>query len=676
MQFAFQWLEFTIQENKITCNGLPFVEVQASGEDKTHHLGMKSVSTSEGLRFHYVSHAQTGNTLFIVQESERIRAKTLFTAYSDGATIRIQTEVENISDEALGIEQVSSFVLGLNGGVEDVKDFYLTQFKQSHHKECQPRTHSLFDLGLTDISVGTQCRIGHTNVGSWSTKEELPQGILQHGDEYTMFQIERNHTWSYEISDEQGRLYLYLGGGNETFGDWYKILQKGEKYAAPTVAIAFAKGINEVLGEMTKYRRDIAGKSDVDAYLPAIFNEYMHLSWDSPSEECVRKYAPKVAQAGVDYYVIDCGWHDEESGATIYPYVGKWIESKTRFPHGVRATTDYLRSLGLKAGLWIEPEIVGKNCQEMIDYYGDECFIRRHGKKVCALGRYFLDFRKKKVIDYLSETIRRMVEEYGAEYIKLDYNEDMGVGCDENADSMGEGLEQCAKAYLAWIDTMRERFPNVLFETCSSGGMRMDYETLSHFSIVSTSDQTNYKKYPYIAGNILSGVLPEQAAVWSYPVDSLSPPNGEFYPTYAWVEENISCEQVVMNMINSFLGRIHLASHIELLSKEKFALVQEGVAYYKSLVEAKRTALPYFPMGFTNFEQKVVASGFISGEKLYLAVWNLGGEKKVKIPVNGYQKAKCAYPKNNDLAYALAKEVLTIEFTKDYQARFFELNRL
>ena len=88
------------------------------------------------------------------------------------------------------------------------------------------------------------------------------------------------------------------------------------------------------------------------------------------------------------------------------------------------------------------------------------------------------------------------------------------------SDSFGEGLEQCAAAYLAWADDMCVRFPQTLFETCSSGGMRMDYQTLAHFSVVSTSDQTHYDKYPYIAGNVLSAVLPEQAAVWSYPVGS------------------------------------------------------------------------------------------------------------------------------------------------------------
>ena len=139
---------------------------------------------------------------------------------------------------------------------------------------------------------------------------------------------------------------------------------------------------------MTKYRRCIAGKCAVDAYLPTIFNEYMHLSWDSPTEENTKKVAPVVAKTGVEYYVIDCGWHNEEDGDKVYPYIGQWKESKARFPHGVRATTDFIRSLGMKPGLWIEPEIIGIQCQEMLDYYDDDCFLQRNGKFF-----YFLFFR-------------------------------------------------------------------------------------------------------------------------------------------------------------------------------------------------------------------------------------------------------------------------------------------
>jgi alpha-galactosidase len=432
-----------------------------------------------------------------------------------------------------------------------------------------------------------------------------------------------------------------------------------------------------VLGEMTKYRRTIADRCAPDENLPTIFNEYMHLSWDCPTEENTRRIAPTVAKLGVKYYVIDCGWHNEEDGKTVYPYVGQWKESKARFPHGVRVTTDYIRSLGMRAGLWIEPEIVGKDCAEMLSYYEDECFIRRNGKKVCVMGRYFLDFRNAKVVKYMSDTIRRMAEDYGADYIKMDYNEDVGIGTDVMSDSFGEGLEQCAAAYLAWTDEMRVRFPQTLFETCSSGGMRMDYRTLAHFSVVSTSDQTHYDKYPYIAGNVLSAVLPEQAAVWSYPVGSDYVINGVFTPDKQWIADNVGDEQVVMNMVNSFLGRMHLASHLEMLTERQLAFVKEGIEYFDALSAVKKAALPCLPSGFTQFEAPCVASGFTVGDKLYLAVWNLSdNDLKRKIEVGRqYTSAICAYPQNNKLAFELFDGTLTVHFTQKNQARFFELKK-
>ena len=452
----------------------------------------------------------------------------------------------------------------------------------------------------------------------------------------------------------------------------------GESYRTVPVALAFGKTVGEAVRDMTKYRRHIAGHCIADETLPSIFNEYMHLSWDSPSAATTAVYAPVIADMGIEYYVIDCGWHDEEDGNIIYPYVGKWLQSNKRFPSGVRATTDYIRSLGMKAGLWIEPEVIGKKCAEMLDFYDEACFLQRHGKRLCTMGRHFLDYRHPKVVAYMSETIRRMVEDYGADYVKLDYNEDAGIGTDKDALTPGEGLENASNAYLEWIDAMRKRFPSVLFETCSSGGMRMDYATLSHFSIVSTSDQTNYRKYPYIAGNILSAVLPEQAAVWSYPVDTgFGDPNSTFQPTAEWVEENISKEQVVMNMVNSFLGRMHLASHIELLSKEKQSHVRAGVEYYNQIREAKRRGLPYFPCGFTRFGETFVASGFTAEDVLYLAVWNLGGERTQTISLNGLggtpTSARVAYPFENDVSIALQGNLLTVGFTQDYQARMLEI---
>ena len=667
MDVVFKGLRFVIEDGRIFLRkfgqNFSFAEVQICGENKDTHLGAKMIYSSEGVRLKYVSHTQTSNCLIILQSTDLIEVKTVLSTPDGTNAVRIYTEVKNISNSQIVLEEVSAFVLsGLcERGIDGAKDLYFTRFIQSHHAECQVRRFSFDELGFFRGNRESQKRLSCANIGSWSTKEELPQGVVEDGSSggFTMFQIESNTSWYYEIADSKEHFYLYLGGANLPFGGWSKSLEPGESYRTVNVALAFGDSIGCVLSEMTKYRRQIAGQSKADDHLPTIFNEYMHLSWDSPTEENTRKIAPIVAKAGIEYYVIDCGWHNEEDGDKIYPFVGQWIESRARFPHGVRSTTDFIRSLGMKAGLWIEPEIIGVKCTDMLGYYDDDCFLQRNGKRLSVMGRHFLDFRAKKVVDYLTETIRRMVEDYGAQYIKLDYNQDCGVGTDYLAFCAGEGLESCAIAYLKWIDDIRLMFPEVLFETCSSGGMRMDYQTLSHFSIISTSDQTNYLKYPYIAGNILSAVLPEQAAVWSYPVDD---------------KENLpSDEQVIMNMVNSLLGRMHLASDLSLLHEKQFALVKEGVEYYKALSQVKKSAIPYFPIGFTRFDDDIVAAGIEADGKIYLAVWNLGGDLYKEIPITKSNSAVCTYPKNNEVTFYFGDGLLTINFTEKNQARFFEI---
>ena len=643
-----------------------FVQVQLAGENKDTHMGAKLLRSSEGGRLTYKTHTISENTLTVVQESPNVCCKTIFEGYDDTNAIRVHTVVTNITDSPIVLEEVSAFCVSGIGDKNQPDDMLFTDFLQSHHAECQPRTRTFRELGLCGGRTESQQRICGCNIGSWSTKEMLPMGILEDNSNghFLMFQIESNSSWYYEISDTLDKYYLYLGGPNYSFGGWFKTLQPGESYTTPYAALAFGNSLNDVIGNMTKYRRHIAGISPADAKLPTIFNEYMHLSWDSPTAENTAKYAPVVAKTGVEYYVIDCGWHNEEPGDKVYPFVGHWKESNARFPEGVRKTTDYIRSLGMKPGLWIEPEIIGIQCQEMLDYYDDDCFFQRHGKRLAVMNRHFVDYRNPKVRTYMTETIRRMVEDYGAEYIKCDYNQDCGVGTDLNAENPGAGLEEAANAFLDWIKEMIAKYPNVVFEGCSSGGMRMDYKTLSAYSLVSTSDQTDYLLYPYIAGNILSAVLPEQAAVWSYPVASDCTKG-----------EDVSDDRIVINMINSFLGRMHLASHLDYLNKHQMDLIREGVSYYNTLSEMKKTALPYFPIGFTNFGDEVVSAGLKNENKIYLAVWNLKSKENIFVPISeNITDAKIAYPTKTSVLLQTCKHGLQLTCPETPCAVFLEIS--
>ena len=686
MKVTFKSFCFEIKDEKIYIasfgnvafkTDLPFVEVQISGENKDTHLGIKLTNSSEGKRLKYRSHELKADSLTVIQESELIRVKTVFSSHGDADAVRIHSEITNISSEDIVIEEASAFVLTGIGryGIDSSSELFFTRFTQSHHAECQPQRRSFFEEGLFRANTESQKRISHANIGSWSTKEALPQGIIEDGEgNAVIFAIESSSSWYYEIADNAQKYYLWLGGASLPFGNLIKSLHTGDTYRTVSAVLAEGKSAEGAIGELTKYRRATQKRSESDALLPTIFNEYMHLSWDSPTEENTRRVAPTVAALGVKYYVIDCGWHNEEPGCEIYPYVGQWKESKARFPSGLRKTTDFIRSLGMKPGLWIEPEIIGIKCSEMLEYYDDSCFLQRNGKRIAVMGRYFLDYRNSRVREYMSEAIRRMIEDYGAEYIKFDYNQDIGIGADNNADSYGDGLESATRAFFSWLLETTSKYPSVIFEGCASGGMRMDGNSLSHFSLVSTSDQISYTKYPYIAANILSAVIPEQAAVWSYPVTIDSTGFPVFDKDSTWVADNISDRKIAMNMINSFLGRMHLASHLELMSEHQLGLVREGVEYYDALTKAKLDAVPTFPLGFAHFGDENCAGGFISGGTVYLAVWHLHGATRVKIPFkNRIGEVKIAYPKASAVDYKNGSYELEVTFNGEPEAVFFEI---
>lgn len=661
-RFQFGFLNFEVNEGKISLVGhgncitspYGFTAVQLNGENKPTSRGIKTVYNSGDKNLTYVSHEITGDTLTVTQKTDKVQIVTVFEKRADANALRIHTEITNISAEEIILEEVSAFIMkGLLGKtIDDAKTLRFTRFLQSHHAEALAREYSFFDLGLHRSTDNSQRKIAFTNIGSQSTKEELPQGIIADGNgNHLMFQIESNHSWYYEIADFYGVYYLGLGTANLHLCNWAKKLGVGETYKTVNVALAFGNSLNSVVGEMTKYRRTVIPNHEIDTALPVIFNEYMWFAWNSPSEEKTKRMASLAAAAGAEYYVIDCGWHDECAPGLLYPNCGVWKESNVRYPSGLKNIAEYIHSFGMKIGLWLEPEVVGIQCQEMLDYYGDECFLRRFGKKIATATRYFLDYRHPKVREYMTETIRRMVE-YGAEYIKFDYNQDMGVGADNDALTFGEGLESASNAYLSWVEEITAQFPSVIFENCASGGARLDYQSLSKFPLCSTSDCSNYLTYPYLASNLLSAVLPEQSGVWSYPVGGLKN------------KEEISDERVVINMVNALLGRMHLASDLSLLNDKQLALVREGVDCFHALTPIKKSALPFLPLGFAKFGDEKVAAGLIKDNDIYLCVWNLSNDTKTIVSLGKEIKsAEIVYPKTSDDKVSFINDELTVRFS-------------
>lgn len=678
------------EEKKLTENetflreGFQLVQVNFSGYNRPYEKhGNKHIVTAPGYMLTFVDmkdeRNETGRVLTFIQKDEETGARVVTTwqFYQGTTTVRMQSEVTNEGTEVQTMEYISSFYyLGIEkeGEMSSDDKMQLTFAHNGWQKEMNFHTYSFPALGLPQtqptVYQRTSETIELTNTGNWSTKEYLPMGYLsnEEADTAIYWQIEHNGSWHAEISDQNDHFYLALSGPTEVQSHWFQNLKPGESFTTVPVAVGVSDAdFAKAMGQLTKYRRMIRRVNKDDENLPVIFNDYMNCLFGDPTTEKELPLIDAAAEAGCEYYVIDAGWY---APGLWWDSVGEWQESRERFPGGIKEVTDYIRGKGMVPGVWLELEVMGINCEKAKNAPDDWFFIR-HGKRVFDRSRYQLDFRNPAVIDHVNEVIDRVVNEYGVGYIKMDYNIEPGIGTELDADSVGAGLLAHERAYLAWLDSIFKKYPDLVIENCSSGGLRIDYALLSRYSIQSTSDQEDYQNYASIAVNAPAGLTPEQAAVWSYP------------------QRNGDKEETIFNMVNAMLLRIHQSGHLAELSPERVALVKEGISYYKEIRSDIKKALPDWPIGLADTRATFLCGALKTENKAYLAVFRRDKDEEddrtmVRIPLahlfEGEKKlsVKLAYPQeamkeNVEYTYEADRKVLAVDFKKKVMARIFEV---
>lgn len=656
--------------------GFNLTEISVTGSDRPYERhGTKYIVTSPGYRMKYCGRKdyrnEQGRVLELTTRDELtdiyVTVKIQF--YDNISAARFITTVENRGTETQTLEYVSLFnYTGIEkeGILPRDEKMRVSIPHNSWQREMDWQTYTLPQLGIAQSQKTEEQRsskaVNFTNTGNWSTKEYLPMGHIYNTETDTslFFQIEHNGSWHWEISDQNAHLYLALSGPNEQQSHWYKDLKPGDSFTTVPAAVGVCRGgFDESMAELTKYRRKIRRKNDDNESLAIIFNDYMNCLWGDPTAEKEYPLIDAAAEAGCEYFCIDAGWY---SAGPWWDNVGEWQESRERFPEGLKKVTDYIRSKGLIPGVWLELEVMGINCPKAKSV-PDNWFFMRHGKKIYDRSRYQLDFRNPEVIAHADEVIDRFVNEYGVGYIKMDYNIEPGIGTEINADSVGDGLLQHERAYLAWLDRVFERYPHLIIENCSSGGMRIDYAMLQRHSIQSTSDQDDYRMYATIAANSPSGLCPEQSAIWSYPLT-----DGDR-------------EEVVFNMVNAMLLRIHQSGHLAKLSPERKELVKEALDCYKSIRQDIRSAVPFWCLGVSEFSDPWVSLGLKTDDKLYVAIWRRNSENSaISLDLSKYAEgrggsAKLLYPSFGGCEFEYSSELakLSVIMPEQYMARLFEI---
>jgi alpha-galactosidase len=497
------------------------------------------------------------------------------------------------------------------------------------------------------------------SVGSWSSERYLPMAMAENTKlGLTWFwQIEHNGSWYWEISNVSARdnnaddVYAYLGGPDDLHSAAWKSLQPGKTYETVPVAVGCVRGgFGEAVEALTHYRRVACEKPRTENLrCPVIFNDYMNCLWGDPTDAKELPLIAAAAKTGCEYFVIDAGWYadlHEDWSQTL----GSWQASATRFPRGLKYVLDQVRQAGMIPGLWLEPEVAGP--KSLLAHKPDNWFFVRHGKRVLKNSRLLLDFRNPEVRAYLDQVMARLIDDYGVGYIKMDYNVDSLQGTELIADSFGQGLLEHNRAHLKWLNSVLDRYPELVIENCGSGGGRMDYAMLSRFQLQSMTDQEDYLRLPAILVGASAAVLPEQLAIWSYPL------------------ANADADQASFNMVTAMMCRIHQSGRLDSLSSRASTHVAEGIRIYKEYLRKHiPAAVPFYPLGMsdvTDFRMPI-ALGMRSPQQTLLAVWRIDGPETTKIPL-GIPNPKLLYPTDLDVKLTGTAGTVIVEFPRPRMA--------
>lgn len=268
-------------------------------------------------------------------------------------------------------------------------------------------------------------------------------------------------------------------------------LQQGESFETPEAVYVYSEdGLNGMSQAFhTLFNRHLVRGKYRMKERPILINNWEATYFDFDEEKIVR-IAETAAQAGIELFVLDDGWfgnrNDDHRG------LGDWYVNLQKLPHGISGLSQRIHSLGMQFGLWIEPEMVNRDSNLYRTHpewvMVDPDYVPCHGRN-----QYVLDFSRKEVVDYIFKCLDQVLDGADVNYIKWDMNRTMSEVYSRSHSSLQQG--RVMHEYILGVYDLYERliqkYPDILFESCASGGGRFDAGMLYYAPQAWTSDNSD-----------------------------------------------------------------------------------------------------------------------------------------------------------------------------------------
>lgn len=503
----------------------------------------------------------------VMKDKRGYEFDNIITYYEGEDSFEMRNTFLNQSNETVTLEMLSSFEMAnLTPFIEKMapNSMMLHRLRSKWSHEGRLVSERVEDLQLepswSNWSVGVE-RFGA--IGSMPVMKYFPFVAIEDTVNKVLWgaQLAHEASWQMEVYRQDDGLHISGGLADREFGHWMKDVASGESFTSPKAILTVCSGDIDLLCHrlVTAGEKYVNAGPEEEQTLPIIFNEYC-TTWGCPSHENICEIVNAIEDKGFDYFVIDCGWFKED-GIPWDISMGDYTVSPTLFPEGLDKTVSAIKDAGMKPGIWFEIDNVGRAAKA---YHETEHLLKRDGRVLSTYSRRFWDMNDPWVQDYLEKKVIGTLNAYGFGYMKMDYNDTIGIGCD-GAESLGEGLRRNMDASINFVKKIKEQVPGIVLENCASGGYKLEPLMMSECAMASFSDAHETEEIPMIAANLHRAILPRQSQIW------------------AVIRQTDSLKRIGYSIANTFLGRMCLSGDVTNLSDEQWDVIERGIAFYKEI---------------------------------------------------------------------------------------------
>ena len=434
-----------------------------------------------GLPATYVEQEKEASTLEITLEDELINSTIVlsYTIYEDRPVITRHARFQCDNDQGISLETAMSLCLDLPDKEYDM--LYLAGAWSRERHVCE-----------RNLEYGTQ---GIYSMRGCSSHQFNPYLVLkrkntnEQAGEAIGFHFIYSGDFLGQIEVDNFNVVRVLMGIHPNEFSWK--MNKGESFTTPEVVMAYS---DKGLGGLSLTYHNLFKDCLIRGYWkhkerPILINNWEATYFDF-NEEKILQLAKAAAETGVELFVLDDGWFGTRNDSTSS--LGDWYPNLEKLPDGITGLARKIGELGLKFGLWFEPEMVNENSELFRNHpdwvFGDR---RRHLSK--ARGQYVLDFSKEEVVEYVYGLMKKVLSEAPVSYIKWDLNRAFSevFSNERGKEYQGKARHKYILGTYSLYERLQKDFPEILFESCASGGARFDAGMLYYAPQAWASDNTD-----------------------------------------------------------------------------------------------------------------------------------------------------------------------------------------